>query len=626
MSIWGWMLAAVQAGAVAALGWVVADAALARAPAEVAARLGLPERALGALAGFVALAVGLMVLHIVSGGLLFGVPGPVPAVGAVLLVLRRASLRPRNVPWRRLALAAAILGTLFVLPALIGGSGVRTGDSAWHMGWTEQLLAGEPVPVGPAPEFGRNGYPWGFHAVLATMVRLVPGSDPLIAHEALHVLIVVAIPLTAACLARRALVEAGWPAAAAAALIGGFGWVLARAPGFVASPTQARYGADMMVASPNSVYELFPPAFPRELGLVLLGAAGVLLAVAVGASAIWPGLLAGVVLGTAGLVSTPMLLAGLLWALAATALFGGGRARLLLSALLPAVAVFGLWLGPVASDYLRFGGFVDVSPKLGVEWPLPTALSSWGLLLPLAAAGGVLVARRGGRESAPLLAFAGAALALLLLAAARASFEWRLGGNETLLHQGRAWPVAHLLGAAFAGVALSAGFTSMARRSRRLAVVGLSSLLALGAASLPLASLGLASVARRGAHGFVYGREDYSTDSFVRRAARRLDPDDVLSVDAPTRALSNALAFHVFEFSGVRLARYDDPRLEGNDLRIRFAELAEAWNARMRRGGFDVDFRIALVRSQRGVLESGAYRGERWALVRERERGRPSGP
>ena len=64
----------------------------------------------------------------------------------------------------------------------------------WHLGWTEQLLGGDPFPTGPAPEFGRNAYPWGLHATMATMVRLAPGTDPLVAFETLHLVLIAAHP------------------------------------------------------------------------------------------------------------------------------------------------------------------------------------------------------------------------------------------------------------------------------------------------------------------------------------------------------------------------------------------------------------------------------------------------
>ncbi|MDQ3784784.1 MAG: hypothetical protein M3360_07905, partial [Actinomycetota bacterium] len=195
----------VQSFLVGAIGWAMGDGLLRRAGrGRVPEGLAGPERALNAVGGFVLFSLACMLGHIVTGGAVFGLPGVVPALGVVVLWAGRASFRLIPVPrWTLVGVAAVALLCLFVLPVILGGSGVRSGDPPWHLGWAEQLLGGEPVPLGPAPEFARNAYPWGWHALLATLVRLVPGSTPLVAHESLHVVVVAAVPLAVACLARR---------------------------------------------------------------------------------------------------------------------------------------------------------------------------------------------------------------------------------------------------------------------------------------------------------------------------------------------------------------------------------------------------------------------------------------
>lgn len=662
---------------------------------------GLPERALLAVAGFVAFAVALMVAHIVTGGAVFGVPGVVPLAAAAVvgLAMQRGAVVPRAVanwwpgrrpaasgsgltalvlnglpvpgatrsggsrtaalrtpPWRLLVPFAVVLAALYVVPVLEAGSGVRTGDSPWHLGWTEQLLAGEPVPAPPvAGELGRNAYPWGFHAVMAAMVRLVPGSDPLLALDALHVVVVAAIPLAAACLARLVDRRAGWPAAAAVGLVGGFGWLVARAPDFVTSPSDARYGADLVVASPNGVYALFPPAIPRELGLVMLGATALLIAQSLRSPR--PTLAAAVALGLMGLVSVPLFAAGVAWTVVASLLAPRGtRLRWLMSLLLPTGLVFALWAGPVVANYVRFGGFVNISPRFGMEWPLPTALASWGLLLPAALAGVAIAARRRfrgtrvspGETFRPLsstqrtstswglppehivLAFAAATVVLLALAIARSTFGWTLGGNATVLHQGRVWPVAHLLGAAFAGIAavrahrwLSRGvlcgddppqrWSKAKRTTGSTAVAATSAALVLmaGVASPALASAYLTEILERHHDGFIYSTPDVRPGSFVRRAAAQLDPGDVVRVEGP-----GSLAFLLFQFSGCALAVYDTPELPGNDLRIRYAELAEEWDRRIAAEGFAPTHLVVPAGEATGeALATGPFRGQRWSLV-----------
>ncbi len=594
------------------VGWATSEAVARRIGALN--ELGGPERTLLALAGAVVSAVALMVGHVVTGGAVFGVVGLVPALAILWLVACRRLLKlPRRLPWRPLLAFAVLLFVIYAIPAWLGGSGVRTGDSPWHLGWSEQLLAGEAVPTGPAPEFGRNAYPWGWHAVIATMVRLVPGTAPLVAYEALHLLLLAGAPLAAACLARRVDARAGWGAAAAVSLVGGFGWILSRGPAFVATPGEARYGADLVVASPNSVYELFPPALPRELGVVLLGVVGLLVLIAVRSDDRRVAIVAGVATGVLGLVSVPLFVSALVWT--ATILMGnrGSLGHYWLHLFGPLVVVFALWAGPVAADYVRFGGFVDITPILGKEWPLWTALGAWGLLLP-AAVGGALLGRNQ-NDARSLLLCAAASIVLVALALARGAHGWTLGGHPTLLHQGRVWPAAHLLAAAFAGVAIVRAYSWLARRSRFAVATACAVVLPLAAASPVLASLKLTEIIQRAGGGFVYGAADLSADSFVRGAAAELDPADVVRVQGDPK-----LGLLLFEFSGVKVTNYDDPRLDGNDLRIRYRDRARAWDQRMASGGFRpshvaVPVGGGLLAEPSTVVALGRFRGEEWVLV-----------
>ncbi len=613
-------LAAALAGmaVMLALGWIVADVLLrsliGRWP-ELDDRLGTPERLLLAICSFVLLSVGLMLCHIISGGAVFGIPWVVPVIGVAIVIL--GVLRKVTWPQPRSLLAwlaaAAIVGTLYLLPLFIAGTGARTGDTPWHMGWTEQLLAGDPVPTGPAPEFGSNAYPWGWHAVNATLVRAIPGSDVVTSHDALQFVLVLAIPLAAACLARLVHRRAGWAAAAAASLVGGWGWLSTLEPTFIASPTSARYGADLVVASPNSVYELFAPAFPRELGLVLLAGAGMLIAIGAARSITQPAIVGGLILGTVGLVSVPMLFSGIVWTLLALLVVErGGRLRFGVLTLAPAALVFSTWATPVLVDYLRFNGFVDVTPQLGVEWPLPTALGAWGLLLPLALAGAVVAFRaRAVREGRVVLWFLFGTIVMLALARARAALDWDLSGNATVLHQGRVWPVAHLLGAALAGVAIVWIFDRIERRRPALSIVFVTLVLLVGSLSLIVAATGFGRVLERHEDGFEFNKDDRVSGSFVRRAASHLGPDDVVDVQG-----SNELAFMLFSFSGMRIAAYDDPRLDGNDLRIRFTDPAASWDERVAAGGFRPDYEVVPGESigDEVAIEEGIFEGQTYVL------------
>lgn len=599
----------------ALVGW--ASAGLVLRWADVT--LDLVERAVAAVAGLVGFAVVAMVLNLVTGGAVFGLPGVVPLLAAAIVASwivtgtarsDVAQLREER-SWRGPLLLALGLGVLYLLPVLLEGSGVRTGDPPWHLGWTEQLLGGEPVPVGPAPELARNAYPWGYHALLAALVRLLPSTDPLLAHETVHVVIVASIPLVGAAVARRVDARAGLTAAACTGLAGGFGWIMARGPDFVTSPRSSRFGADLVVASPNSVYELLPPALPREVGLVLAGVAAVFLAIAAGADVPRVRILAGTVIGLVGVVSVPMFFTAIAWGVATSLVAWRRQWRAWLDVVVPAAVVFGLWAGPVAAGYLRHGGFVDITPRLGMEWPLPSALGAYGLLLPAALAGAVFARRLpGGRF---LLALCAATALLLTLAVARDVFGWTVWNNATLLHQGRMWPPAHLLAGALGGIAIVRAYGWVKGRWGALAPVAAAGLLLVGAASPALASLRMHEVLGEHRSGFEYGVADLDGGGFVAQAAGRLEPGDVVAVDG-----ADDLAWLLFQLSGVRLARYEDARFDGNDLRIRFADLAREWDERIASGGFPPTHAVhqadARTPSAGEPLVTGTFDGARWTL------------
>ncbi|MDQ3646005.1 MAG: hypothetical protein M3345_03620 [Actinomycetota bacterium] len=624
----------VLAGSV---GWAlqvhIARALRRRAPDIARDELGAPERALLAITGFVLFSCAAMVLNVALGGAVFGVAWIVP-VGAVATMAspllgrpsgaeRRASGSGNRRAWVAVLVLGLVLMWLFVRPA-VAGSGIRTGDPAWHLGWTEQILAGEPVPTGPAPELSRNAYPWGLHAVMASLVRVVPGTDPSIALESLHVALVGALPLAAACLARRVRRDAGLAAATAASLIAGFGWVRASPDDLVTSPSDARYGADLVVASPNSVYELFPPGLPRELAVVLLAAALVGLIWAIRARSRALGAAAGVATGLVGLVSVPMFLSAAAWSVVVLCVARPARRVSVVGWFaLGALATLGLWAAPVASSFIRFGGFVNVTPVLGKEWPLVTSLGAWGLLFPVALAGIWVVARTKDLPARALLGAAGASALLLLLAVARGRYQWDLGGNATLLHQGRMWPGAHMLGAAFAGVALAALW---ARGIGGALCTG--GLVVAGSLSLWGASDSLTGAIERGDSGFVYASDDLGRDGFVPRAAALVGPDDTVLVDSSRSP--KEISFLLFQLSGVRLADYDDPGLQGNDLRIRFADLAAEWDERIQGVGFAPTYvvisegpvlpaaersRNDLWRSRGSVVATGSYKDNVFSLI-----------
>jgi hypothetical protein len=215
-------------------------------------------------------------------------------------------------------------------------------------------------------------------------------------------------------------------------------------------------------------------------------------------------------------------------------------------------------------------------------------------------------------EGRALLGFLIGTGLLLTFSIARGAFDWNLAGNATLLHQGRVWPPAHLLGAACGGAALVVAYSWIRSRSRRIAMLAATGVFVVGGISPALAARGLTEIIKENRDGFSYGSENLARGSFVDRAADVLDPDDLVRVPS-----SDTLAFLLFQFSGCRLTEYDDPRLEDNDLRIRFQDLAEDWNERIVERPFRPDY-IALPAGSEGqrAVVRGEYEGETWVLLK----------
>jgi hypothetical protein len=323
---------------------------------------------------------------------------------------------------------------------------------------------------------------------------------------------------------------------------------------------------------------------------------------------------AGLAGGITGLISVPLFVTVGVWVAAAAVIAArGSKIRLVAGFLLGAVPVFALWAAPVLADYLRFGGFVNVTPHVGTEWSLFQGLASWGLLFPGAVAGLLLLGLRRRPAGGPLLAFAAASAALMAVAVARSALHWHLAGNRTLLYEGRVWPPAHLLGAALAGVAAAATYGWLRQRARVLATGLALAAILIGTASPALASIRLDRLMPTYQAGFIFGSPNFAPDGFVRQAAAHLGPSDVVLVHG-----SSILALSIFSFSGARLARFNDPAVSHNDLRIRFPELAARWDHQMANGGFHADF-TAVPASEAGpapVVARGLYKGEEYVLIR----------
>ncbi len=126
-----------------------------------------------------------------------------------------------------------------------------------------------------------------------------------------------------------------------------------------------------------------------------------------------------------------------------------------------------------------------------------------------------------------------------------------------------------------------------------------------------LASLRMRVILEEHRSGYVYGSSDYERGSFLREAGESLGPGDVVAGG------TDRLLWALFQMSGARLAHYDDPRLDGNDLRIRYAELADAWDDAIAAGGFEPTHLVvpASEPAPGEVVAEGEFEGESWSLV-----------
>jgi hypothetical protein len=128
-------------------------------------------------------------------------------------------------------------------------------------------------------------------------------------------------------------------------------------------------------------------------------------------------------------------------------------------------------------------------------------------------------------------------------------------------------------------------FERISTYNRLIAAIACVAVLLVGVASPWLASRRLTEVLKTDEEGFIYSRYDLRSGSFIREVSARLGPGDVVYVED-----ANFIGLMMFGFSGARLARYDNDQLAGNDLRIRFADLARRWDERMDAGGFTPDY------------------------------------
>lgn len=529
----------------------------------------------------VALALVLMLAHVATRGAVFASPTAVRLV----VVLLGAALAVRGaVRWRRgsrtgsadrgalaFAVGSSLLATAVWAPPVFRLLPIAPPtDIGFHTGWAEQLLNGQSTPTAPLTGDVPNYYPWLFHALLALVTRLTPGGN---AHLALAPVQLLQVAGAAAALfAVGYLFRGRWVGVATALLgaaAGGWGYVLIRDLDLVRNPRMGggeaatTYAGDLLYVRPYNVSFLnIAPSFPRDVALALLVAVLFVLARAGRSSRPRDYVLSGLLLGLVGLTQSDAFLVGILAVGVLAALAPRGeRLRIAGAVLAPALALFSLWLVPLAVSYVRLGGFVNTTVVEPVVLPAWAILGSWGILVPLGALGALRALRLRDdpvvRVIAAVLVAAAATLAVSALVPLVAG-----EGFETLGRHHRYWPLFCLPVALLAGIGAHAVVTRVGRRSRPAAWVTGFAVAALALPSPVIASLALPRVVpvppakteavRAGGENLLTALAEYG--------------DGVCAVAAPATGA-------VFSYTGFRLVSYGIPERRENPARIRWKSI-----------------------------------------------------
>lgn len=614
----------IVGAALLCLGYLIVDVFLAPRGWDTTARWGL------ALAGVCGYSLTLMVVHMATRGALFTNPWLVRApTAAVALGLIGLKWRRRSIGELRwlivaLAVAALVWGTpVFRMLPL-----TATADTQLHNGWINQLMNGETTPGAVITGNVPNYYPWLFHALGGLTTLVTPGRNPYYALGALQFLITGGAVLAWFALGRTiARSTAGGVAASLfGALAGGVGFVLLRGLDVVVDPRHDEgrraldYGGDLLFARSYSLsFQNLAPPFPRDLAFGLTVTFVLLLSLAVIRPTPRRFALAGLCLGLVGLTGGETVVASMLVGLAVV-FFGWGlaRARAAVSLFVPAAAVYSLWLVPVTINYVRLGGFENITHIESLDLPAYAVLGAWGVTTPFAilgAASAMRSARIDVRARFVLVTVVGLVVALVV-----ASVIPSLGGEgfATLARRHRYWPLVYLGAALLATLGAARAFDLLQQR-RRMLIPATTTVVALALASPVLASTAL---------------PDRIRDAPLLEDALHRAPDSVLNVidRAPGRscivAVPQDISREVFSYTGYRLVLWTGSWFGANRARIRWAEiydhiatdaqrirdnriLVNGWGTASRWRGIAASYGVDIVVAPAGHEHYGPFRGFR---------------
>jgi len=559
----------------------------------VAPRLSVLHRWALAFPALAAYTVLVVVIHVLAGGRVLGnawvARGLTLAVAAGLVGLRarRRAARPEPPDGASARRDVMVAGAVVLLALVVWGTPVgrvvpldpTRGDTPWHMGLASQFLNGERLPAAAVTGSIPNYYPWLYHALVALLARFTPGGRAFDALGPLQLILVAASVLAlfaigTAIAGRRA---AGAATALFGGISGGLGFFLLRHLDIVLSPRGAsgrRYQGDLLYKrSYNVGFANLSPPFPRDVALVLL--MGFLLLLVLGLPDRRLGVLAAAsgVLGMTGLAGGEAFLVGFGVAVVMLILPGPGPAgpgrsagplRLALSLLGPAVLVAALWFGPMAIDYLRLGGFVNITLVGPVDLTPLAILVSWGVATPFAVYGFARWLPRVWEDSRVRAAFALVAVSAAVLVFSVVVGKTSGGAFLSLSRRHRYWPLLDLGVALLAGLGASDLFERLRawRRPAALALAG--AVAALAVASPVLASLAIPAKLNRGG---------VLTDTLLG------EPGTVLNVMAPRPGMGCVAAVPelmdplVYSYTGYRLVLYRWHGYKHNLARIRWKDI-----------------------------------------------------
>lgn len=559
-----------------ALGYLVADLVTARLKLGRVTRLGL------AVPGLALYVLVLMLAHMFSGGRVLSNPPLTRGLTGLALagLASTAWVRRRGEPdteaaepvwpaWLLVGAGLVVYGTpVFRMIPLD-----HIWDTNLHTGWATQLMAGEPQPSATVTGDVPNYYPWLFHALLAFIAHLTPGGRALHALGPLQLLQVTGTVLGFYALGLA--LGGRWITGAAAslfgALTGGFGFVLLREPDVILDPRQGdgaaalRYWGDLIATRPYNVgFQNLTPPFPRDVAYVLMVAAFLLLVLGIRNRSAGALVAGGMTIGMVGLTGGETFMVSFLTAVVLVLTGAGiGRWRLAGLVLIPALAVYSLWVGPMAVNYFRLGGFVGTAARPVVLTPL-AVLGSWGLVTPFACYG--LIRWWPRRRTAPgFEVILGALTAAVITLVASAALPLYLGrGFSTLGRDHRYWPLVFMALAPLAALGLTDVLGAARRVGRPLAVVTGALTVAFAIPSPLLASIALP--AERGSPKLL-------SESLVG------DRDTLLNLIAPRPGMRCVIAapvglsHRVFSYSGYRMVlfRWAPVPIHRNSAHIRWA-------------------------------------------------------